>query len=113
MTCCPIDENSLYIFHAQIHARMYLQRSIPLKVYNTNSVPDRLEGDDRRTVKAGSVLTYQIMIENYITMQVPVFCPHAREGAVLTHVRESTGDGGNGDRDQKDFDALGRLAERH
>lgn len=48
---------------------MIVQRSIPLRVYNTHNTPQRLEGEDRRAVKAGGVVTYQIMKQNSITMQ--------------------------------------------
>ena len=48
---------------------MIIHRSIPLRVYNSQGVPQRLEGVDRKTVKAGQIVTYQIMVQNSITIQ--------------------------------------------
>ena len=48
---------------------MLLEKKIPLVIYNTSNTPDRLEGEDRKTVRAGAVLTYQIMVVNQISFQ--------------------------------------------
>lgn len=55
--------------HSGILLRMFIDRSIPLRVYNASQLPSRLEGMHRKTVRVGEVLTYQIMTENSITLQ--------------------------------------------
>ena len=48
---------------------MILDRSIPLCVYNAAGVPERIEGDDRKIVRAGRVITYSIATEHKVTLQ--------------------------------------------
>lgn len=48
---------------------MFIERSIPIVVNEPKNVPSRLEGEQRRIVRSGGVLTYNIFVENHISVQ--------------------------------------------
>lgn len=48
---------------------MFIERSIPIAVSDPNKTPQRLEGEHRRIVKSGGVLTFNILAENNISVQ--------------------------------------------
>lgn len=61
---CTMQE---FLRRAVLH--LMFNRSIPMTVYNVNGIPDRIEGEDRKIVRAGKVLPYDIAAANKITVQ--------------------------------------------